>query len=207
MKKILITSMVAASIMFVGCGSSSSDETTQDVVVPENNNVAPENNNTTIPENNNTTPVDKNETTNTEVIAGTTVINGVRFENLDETSIRISYDDAVKYCEALDGDNSWTLPTKDQLLLLLSGDDKVINETVIPKFAPDPDKPNETTHTSAIWSSTVSINPDNNTSDPDFRDVLFLGTKEIITQDVVNVPADGAVEYYTICVKDVNTSN
>jgi len=206
MKKILITSMVAASMMFVGCGSSSSDETTPAVVVPENNSVIPENNSTT-PENNSTTTVDQNETTTPEVILGTTVIDGVRFENLDETSIRASYDNAIKYCEALDGDGSWTLPTKDQLLLLLSGDDKVINETVIPKFAPDPDKPNETTHTSAIWSSSISINTDNNTSDPDFRDVLFLGTREIITENVVNVPADGPVEYYTICVKKANDTN
>ena len=193
--------MVAASMMFVGCGSSSSstpeeDKTTSDSVVNVDVNKTEDNKTVvevpTIPE-----------------IAGTTVIGDVRFTNLDATSTKLSYDEAKTECEtfvATNGSDGWKLPTIDQLLLLLSDDEnKTINESVIPVITPDPDKPNETSHTSAIWSDTISINADNNESDPDLRDALFLGQKRVITQNIVD--STQSANYYTVCVRDVNTTN
>ena len=206
--------MVAASIMFVGCGSSSSNNdnnTTQNnnSTATENTNPTATENNTTTTENNNTTTENNNTTVVTPaIISGTTVIGDVRFTNLDDTSTKLSYDEAKQECEtfvATDGSEGWKLPTIDQLLLLLSGDNNTINESVIPLFTPDTDKPEETSHTSAIWSDTISINSDNNTSDPDYRDALFLGEKRVITQNIVD--PNQSVNYYTVCVKDVNSSN
>ncbi len=205
MKKIIMTSMISVSTMiFIGCGSSSnSNGVKQDA----NQTVQADVNQTVQADINQTVQEDVNKTVLPEEIVGTTIIGNVRFSNLDNTATKMIFEDAVKYCEALDGDNSWRLPTRDELLLLLSDDSngsKIINESVIPIITPDPDKPTETTHSSAIWSGTISSGG----KDVDYRDVLYLGSKTIINQDIVNMPQDGNMPaYYTVCAKDVNVSN
>ncbi len=202
MKKILITSIIATSIIFIGCGSSSSSTPDKKVVTDPDPVV--------------NVDVNKTEDNKTVVkvptipeIDGTTVIGNVRFTNLVDATSKLPYEAAKQECEtfvATDGSGGWKLPTIDQLLLLLSDDEnKTINESVVPVITPDPDKPDETSHTSAIWSDTISINADNNESDPDYRDALFLAEKRVITQDIVD--SKRAASYYTVCVKDVNTTN